>query len=80
MSLFDLTLLPVAGPLRAFVWMLEQIYEAADRELHDRQVLERKLMEARLMVELGEMSETEYAGVEKAIADRLEALRTQEGG
>ena len=81
MSLFDLLLLPITGPAKGLLFVLEQIRDAADRELYNTEALERQLMEARMLYELGELEAADYERLEAQIVGRLtEIRRQQEGG
>lgn len=81
-GLLDILLMPIVLPARGFIFLLEQIRDAADRELFDPENLERKLMEVRMLYELGEIGEEEYSEAERAISARLGQIRrrgAQEG-
>jgi hypothetical protein len=60
LSLADLLLWPVALPARGFVFVLEQLREAADAELYDPRVVQQRLLELQMQYELGEVPEEEY--------------------
>lgn len=78
LGLLDLVFLPVTAPLRGLRFILEQIRDAADRELYDPAAVERKLIEARVLYELGEMPAAEYQEIEAMVTERLREIR-QEG-
>ena len=77
-GLLGLLLLPLTGPARGLVFVLEQLREMVDKELYDPKTLERNLMEVRVLYELGEIAEEDYLRAEKALTERLAELR-QEG-
>lgn len=72
-----LLLLPLA-PVRATMWIAEQLAAEAERELDDERTVRRLLLEAEAALERGEIGETEYDQIEDALLDRLE-LVTREG-
>lgn len=73
-TLLDLLLFPVALPVRGFLFVLDQIRETADREIHDPEVLRRRLLELQMLYELEEVPEEEYRTRWEELRERLEAL------
>lgn len=62
-------------------FVLDKIAAAADEELNDEAALREQLLTAQMQVELGEMSEQEFASFEAAILERLRDMRERrEGG
>ncbi len=62
-------------------FVLGKIAAAADEELNDDAALREQLLNAQMQVELGEMSERDFAALEKAILARLRDIRERrEGG
>jgi hypothetical protein len=80
LSLFDLLLLPITGPAKGLLFVLEQIRDTVDRELYNPEVLEQQLMEARMLYELGEMEVGDYERLEAQIVSRLTEIRRQREG
>ncbi|MBX6377544.1 MAG: gas vesicle protein GvpG [Clostridia bacterium] len=78
LSLWDLLFFPVTVPVRAFLFILDQIREAADRELHDPAVARRHLLELQLLYEQGEVAEEEYRRLWEALTDKLRRLEAGE--
>ena len=72
-----LLLLPLA-PVRATVWIAEQIAEQAARELDDETSIRRRLAEAERDLELGLLTVEEYEAYEDELLDRLEAVQERE--
>lgn len=56
-------------------FVLDKLAMVVDRELNDEDALRQTLLESQLAVELGELSEEEFAEREAAILDRLRILR-----
>ncbi|HZT92509.1 MAG TPA: gas vesicle protein GvpG [Gaiellaceae bacterium] len=75
--LTGLLLLPLA-PVRATIWIAEQLAAQAERELDDEVAVRRLLLEAEAALERGELSEEEYDAIEDELLDRLEQARTVE--
>ena len=61
------------GSLR---FVLDKVVQAADAELQDDSALRDRLLEAQMRLELGEISEPEFAEIER---DVLEAIRDIKG-
>jgi hypothetical protein len=66
-----LLLLPLA-PVRATIWIAEQLAAHAERELDDRTVVRRLLLEAEEALERGDLTEHEYDAIEDELLERLE--------
>jgi hypothetical protein len=62
----------LVGSLR---FVLEKIVAAAEAEAGDDTVLREQLLEAQMRLELGEISDTEFAGIERDILARIRELR-----
>jgi Gas vesicle protein G len=73
-----LLLLPLA-PVRATVWLAEQIAEQAEREADPRAALRRELAELQLAWEFGELDQRAYEEAEDALLERLELLSDERG-
>jgi gas vesicle protein GvpG len=73
--LTDLLLLPVTGPTRGLIFILEQIREQADAELFDQDAIEEELLALSLRHDLGEIGEAEFAAQENELLQRLNGLR-----
>lgn len=75
--LTGLVLLPLA-PVRATIWIAEQLALQAERELDEEQGVRRLLLEAEAALERGELSEAEYDAIEDELLDRLEQAKARE--
>jgi len=73
--LFDLLTAPVLGPIRAVHWLAEKIDEAAEDELLDEDKVRGELLELQMRLEMSEITEEEYEEQEKALVERLNAIR-----
>jgi len=71
----DILLLPITGPIAGVRWVLKQIQTMADNELMNDQVWKERLIELQMKLELGEVSEEDYAAEEKEIFQRLREIR-----
>ena len=65
------------GSLR---FVLDKIAAAAEAELSDDSVLREQLLEAQMRLELGEISEKEFARVERDILTRIRELKGDHAG
>lgn len=71
--------LPLA-PLRGVVWVAEQVYEQAQRELDDPSIVRRRLMEVQAARDAGTLTEEEASAQEAEIVQRLWESRRSSGG
>ncbi|HEY2931490.1 MAG TPA: gas vesicle protein GvpG [Acidobacteriota bacterium] len=70
----DLLLAPVNG----FTFILRQIQKIADQELNDDTVIKEQLLELQMRLELGEISEEEFAEREAELFARLRAIKARQ--
>ncbi|HXG58482.1 MAG TPA: gas vesicle protein GvpG [Thermoanaerobaculia bacterium] len=73
----DLLLLPIKAPLAGFRWILRQIQTMADEELLNDQPWKERLIELQMRLELGEISEEEYAKEEARVFQALREIRAR---
>jgi hypothetical protein len=62
-----------------FRFVLSKIAQAVDAEMNDEGRLREELLAAQMQVELGEMTDEEFAELERAILARLRELRQEAG-
>ena len=67
----------LVGSLR---FVLDKLVVAAEQELHDDAALRERLLEARMKLELGELTEDEFADIERDVFARLREARGGETG
>jgi hypothetical protein len=65
------------GSLR---FVLEKVAAAAEAELHDDAALRERLLEAQMRLELGELSEGEFARIEREVLARIRELKSEQPG
>jgi len=65
------------GSLR---FVLDKVAAAAEAESQDDAALREQLLEAQMRLEVGEMTEEEFAAVERDILDRIREIRKTSGG
>ena len=70
--------LPLA-PVRATMWVAEQLESEAERQLDDPESLRQQLETLQVSHELGEIDTDEYERVEEEVLARLVALEEQQG-
>jgi hypothetical protein len=61
-------------------FVLRRIAEAVDAQLNDVDVLREELLAAQMRLELGEMSEAEFAAVERDLLARMREIRERMTG
>lgn len=63
--------LPLA-PARGLVWVLDQVAEEADAQLHDPRRIRAELADAAAALERGEIDEQTYEELERELLERLD--------
>lgn len=66
--------LPLA-PVRATVWLAEQVADVAEQELGNETSLRRRMAEAEIAYELGQIELAEYESIEDDLLARIDELR-----
>lgn len=70
----DLLLAPVNG----FKFIMRQIQELADRELTDDTSIKEQLLELQMRLELGDISDEDYAAAEAELFARLRVIKARQ--
>ena len=65
------------GSLR---FVLDKVAAAAEAELHDDTALREQLLEAQMQLELGEISENEFAEIERDLLARIREIKGEAQG
>ncbi len=73
--LLDFLTLPLLGPPRLVCWLGERLAEEAEGRSSDEKMLPEELFELQQLYEAGEIDDDEYDRQEKALLERLGALR-----
>src|SRR4051794_14157050 len=73
----DILLLPLRLPVAGFNWVMKQIQTMANEELLNDQPWKERLIELQMMLELGEISETDYGEEEKKVFGALRDIRAR---
>ena len=73
----DILLLPLKLPVAGFNWILRQIQTMADEELLNDQPWKERLIELQMMLEVGDITEEEYAKREAEIFAALRDIRAR---
>ena len=73
----DLLLLPIRLPVAGFNWVLRQIQTMANEELLNDQVWKERLIELQMMLEVGDITEEEYAVQEQQVFQALRDIRAR---
>jgi hypothetical protein len=61
-------------------FVLDKVAAAAEQELNDEERLREQLLAAQMRVELGEMSQDEFARLERDVLARMRAIREERQG
>ena len=73
----DLLLIPIKLPVAGFNWILRQIQTMANEELLNDQPWKERLIELQMMLEVGEISEADYAVEEQQVFTALREIRAR---
>ena len=73
----DILMLPMRLPIAGFKWVMKQIQTMADEELMNDQVWKERLIELQMMLELGEISEEDFATEEAVVFQALRDIRAR---
>ena len=65
------------GSLR---FVLDKVVAAAEAEMHDDTALREQLLEAQMRLELGEISDDEFAEIERDLLARIRDIKGQQPG
>ncbi|MDE5413661.1 gas vesicle protein GvpG [Alkalihalobacterium chitinilyticum] len=65
-------------PLKAVIKVGEKIKEEADRELYDLEFIQQQLVQLQMLLEMGEITEQEYAVKEEELLLRYEIAMERE--
>ena len=69
------------APARGLLWVFKEIHHAAEEEqANEEEAITTKLSELYMMLETGRMTEAEFDAEEKALLDRLDAIKERESG
>jgi len=60
-------------------FILDKVATAADAELNDDSALRQQLLEAQMRLELGEISDQEFAAIETDVVARLREIKSRQG-
>ena len=73
----DILLLPLKLPVAGFNWIMKQIQTMADEELLNDQPWKERLIELQMMLEVGDITEEEYAREEAQVFTALREIRAR---
>ncbi|HEY7447989.1 MAG TPA: gas vesicle protein GvpG [Vicinamibacterales bacterium] len=58
-------------------FVLDKVAAVADQELNNEDVLRERLLEAQMRFDLGEITESELAGIEKDVLERVREIKAR---
>ena len=73
----DILLAPIKLPVSGFNWIMKQIQTMANEELLNDQPWKERLIELQMMLEVGDISDAEYAEQEKQVFAALREIRAR---
>jgi hypothetical protein len=69
----------ILAPVRGLFWVFKEIRDAAEEEqANEAEDITAKLSELYMILETGQMTEAEFDAEEKALLDRLDAIKERE--
>ncbi len=69
------------APARGLFWIFKEIHHAVEEEqANEAEAITTKLSELYMMLETGQMTEAEFDAAEKALLDRLDAIKERADG
>ncbi len=69
------------APVRGLFWIFKEIHHAVEEEqANEAEAITTKLSELYMMLETGQMTEAEFDAEEKALLDRLDAIKEKAAG
>jgi len=73
----DILMLPLKLPVAGFNWVMKQIQTMANEELMNDQPWKERLIELQMMLEVGDISEADYAVEEAQVFLALREIRAR---
>ena len=73
----DILMLPLRLPISGFNWVMRQIQTMANEELLNDQPWKERLIELQMMLEVGEITEEDYAREEAQVFQALRDIRAR---
>src|ERR1700752_2842109 len=73
----DILLAPIKLPIAGFNWIMKQIQTMANEELLNDQPWKERLIELQMMLEVGEITEEQYAREEAQVFTALRDIRAR---
>ena len=73
----DILMLPLKGPIAGIKWIMRTIQKMADEELMNDQPWKERLIELQMQLELGELTEEQYAREEAIVFQALRDIRAR---
>src|SRR6476646_6312669 len=73
----DILMLPMKLPIAGFNWIMKQIQTMADEELLNDQPWKERLIELQMMLEVGDITEEQYAVEEQQVFQALRDIRAR---
>ena len=61
-------------------FVLDKIVAAAEAEMQDDSALREQLLEAQMRLELGEIGEDEFRGIERDVLERIREIKSRQPG
>jgi hypothetical protein len=73
----DILMIPIKLPISGFNWIMKQIQTMANEELLNDQPWKERLIELQMMLEVGDISEEDYAVQEAQVFQALREIRAR---
>lgn len=78
--LWDILSAPIMLPTKGLLFVFDKIREQAETELCDEGKVHQQLLQLQMMLDVGDISETDFYAAEEELLDRLDAIIAHKQG
>jgi hypothetical protein len=78
--LWDILSAPIMLPTKGLLFVFDKIREQAETELWDEGKVHQQLLQLQMMLDVGDISETDFYAAEEELLDRLDAIIAHKQG
>jgi hypothetical protein len=78
--LWDILSAPIMLPTKGLLFVFDKIREQAETELWDEGKVHQQLLQLQMMLDVGDISETDFYAAEEELLDRMDAIVAHKQG
>ncbi len=78
--LWDILSAPIMLPTKGLLFVFDKIREQAETELWDEGKVHQQLLQLQMMLDVGDISETDFYAAEEELLDRMDAIIAHKQG